>query len=361
MKRRAVGFESSLPGYDSLRPAHILQKASIHLGIAARHMALQEHRAYLDNAVYDQYLQVPKSLVGEQEARTLIELGDQLSLETLPTYQNAAGWAYAEAALSLASEPAKYRMSLLDAAEEQWELSLQTSHSLDQSDIRLCDRADMLHTALHLAYVPVMKALVAGNVTDATRERVFASTLAIAQSAAIQLELAAQSGDVDVVGECVGFIHECNAHLTLLYLDDARYIPLPASERADSGYYNNDQTHDIMILNQHWGEIRKVIPAEIKAVASARDRKRYKALLVRGKMHLIVGNSNNPTETLDAYARAYDGEASLGDQKIIDHAAVNMLHLLRLYQQGQGDSGSDFSTKTVFHDPRHVFHLYKGQ
>ena len=360
MRRTAILHGDSLPGYDSLRPSELPTPPHDVFGRYAVELASLGHREYLSNPVYDHYLKIHKVLVGESGAHELVLIGDALVTERAPVYLSAAGWAYAEAGLALESESAVHRTELVSAAEDAWQRSLAAIQQLDQADIRLSDRSDMMHTALNLAYAPVMKAVISGDVTAATRERAFASTLAIAQTAGVQLQLAKRENDPDDVGEYVGFIHECNALLTLLHLNSPRYIPLPSSDRADSGYYHADQTHDITILNQHWGDIQKVIPVEIKGKASARDRSRYKALIVRGKMHLMLGTSNNPIETLDAYANVYEQSGSETDQKIIDNAAANMRYLLKLYQQGQGNGDIRTSSKTVFHDSRHVSHLYQA-
>lgn len=319
-----------------------------------------DHRQYLDHPVYDEYMRMDKVLADEASARRLVTIGDVLSAESLSTYLDAAGWAYAEAGLTLDGDTAVQRTALVAMAEECWTRSIEAVQASTREGSCICDTTDEYRTALNLAYAPIIKSLIAGNVTESVRERAFASTLAIAQSSAVQQSLAYTIQDKGAVGEHAGLLHECNALLTLLYLNDPRYIPLPSVARADSGYYHREQTHDIVVLNHHWGQIRKAIPTEIKAAASASDRKRYKALIVRGKMHLLVGTSYDPTETLNAYAALYEQGGSLHDQQIVDHAAVNMLHLLRLYQRGQNNTTTAKSSPTTFHDASYVKRLYQS-
>lgn len=138
---------------------------------------------------------------------------------------------------------------------------------------------------LSLIYSPLVKSMVVGNVTDTVRHQVFSESALLGKIVADELERYSQAGCVDEVRAFVGLAHEVNALNTMLYIDDPRYLPMPSSARADSGYYHPEQTHDMVIINQHWGTIKKVIPAEIKGRTSLRDRQRYKALLIRGKMH----------------------------------------------------------------------------
>jgi hypothetical protein len=202
-------------------------------------------------------------------------------------------------------------------------------------------------------------------VTDATREQVFADVLALAQLAGIQRKLAYLSGSLDAVGNLLGFEHECNAHLTLLHIDDPRYVPLPSSARGGSGTTYPEQTHDIVVINQHWGKIRKVIPLEIKSKASLGDIKRYDALVVRGKMHLSVTGRYSPEFTRDSFAAYYSDIATRQDNHTVYRVTSTMKELLRLYQQGtilnKHDSPTSYHDFSVLQRSRPEFSLNRPE
>lgn len=356
---RALIHTTNLPGYDALkRPP----SDSLHLSeeLLQPYLHNEAHRTYLNNDTYTRYLKMPKGFIDESDADLLLSIGDELSGEQLPRFSDAAGWAYAEAALTMSHETSANRVQLLSAAEKIWERSLEQSDALLRSSGSdwMYEDSTPFRTALNLAYVQMMKSLVVGNVTDSVRSRTFADTLAIAQSSLLQLEFAGKQPHTDAFGEHLGFLHESNALLSLLYLNDPRYIPIPSSARADSGYYLDHQAHDITIINQHWGAIRKAIPVEIKASASMRDRTRYKALIVRGKMHLAVPGKYSPRYTLEAFASVFEHTHDLEQQKIVDHASTSVQRLLELYQKGGVSTDGTALGVTKFHQSEKVAPFY---
>lgn len=356
-----------LPGYSALREA---DHGQIHPNKTAYELAdkvrtggrfkLQE--AYLAEPYYNQYMQIHKVLVGQAGAYRLLAIADKLSSYDLPEYLSSAGSAYLEAALALKDESAAGRMELVSLAESSWQKSLAVGDGLlnDPLTEALISDSDQYRTALNLAFLPITKSIVVGDVNKTARSNVFADTLAIAQSSSAQMLLARKAGREDVVSDYVGLLHECNTLLTLLHIDDPRYAPVPSFQRAGNGQYNREQTHDISIINQHWGVIKKIIPVEVKSRVSKHDVARYKALLVRGRMHLIASNSRNPVETLDSFGRLYEGAASDDDIRKVDYATDNLLDLLRLYQRGNSKRQLATSSPTRFHDAKYVSHRYKG-
>ena len=363
IKRSVVSYETRLPGYDAHQSVRLAPAADEQPFKQSReaYSRFRNHHEYLKDEAYDKYLRMHKVLVGESGAYELIEIGDVLAQSELPRYLDAAGWAYAEAGLALKSESTVGRVELVIAGESCWAEALQKEQFLldGQAPQDLFEDAASYRTAMNLAYAPLMKSIIIGNITDSTRERVFADTLAIAQTSALQLGFAAREDKMHAVSGHIGFIHEANTLLALLYLDDPRYVPLPSSARADTGYYHRHQTHDVAIINQHWGTIKKIIPLEVKARASAADRERSKALIVRGKMHLTVGGRNNPSETTEAFSNVYHGVADESDRCIVDHASSTVLDLLRLYQRGAKNAAGNVTSQTQFHDARYVAPYYR--
>jgi hypothetical protein len=279
----------------------------------------------------------------------------------MPRYLDAAGWAAAEAAMSQPERTAVERVQLLTQASECWERGIMSQEQINQDTERawLHEHSAPYRMALNIAFTPLMKSLVAGNVTDSVLERTFADTLAIAQTATVQREFAYSAGDTDAASDFIGFGHECNALLTLLYMNDPRHIPLPSSTRGGSGYDYPDQTHDLVVINQHWGDILKVVPIEIKAKASKRDLNRYSALIVRGKMHLSVTGKYSPEHTMNAFAAMYEGSTAKDDMAIVEHATSTMHDLLKLYQKGKRVANiGKTASRTRFHDKAEVAKNY---
>lgn len=324
MERRHISDATMLPGYDTLQFQRFVFDES-----SAKTPAVEP------SSRYDDYYRIHKVFVGSSGARLLRDIHDDLNESESPGHLNAAGWCAAEAALVDESASTIHRMDLIEAAENCWTRALsgqeQINAALSAEEIE--DDATF-RIALNLAFAPLMKSMVAGNVTEPTRERVFADVLALAQLAGVQRTIASRLNEVEAVGHLLGFEHECNAHLALLHINDARYVPMPSSSRGGSGTTYPNQTHDIVVINQHWGKIRKVIPLEIKSKASLSDIRRYDALVVRGKMHLSIPGRYSPEYTREAFAAFYEDRAERRDIRTVYQVTSTMKELLRLYQQG---------------------------
>ena len=334
MERRHVSDAAMLPGYDMLQFYRNFSGYAIHTD-----------NELDDNARCDDYFRIHKVFVGQSGARLLREIHLNLLKDTSPKHLNTAGWCAAEAALVDDSMPTVERIDLMQSAVSCWERALCAQEienaSIDPSEV---EDDSTLRLALNLAFAPLMNAMIVGNVTEPIREQVFADVLALAGIASTQRKLAHSEGSVDGVGSLLGFEHECNAYLALLHINDARYIPLPSSARGGSGTTYPEQTHDIVVINQHWGKIKKVIPLEIKAKASLNDIKRYDALVVRGKMHLSIAGRYSPEYTREAFAAYYDDTATRKDNMTVYKVTSTVKELLRLYQQGTPRSNHDSPT-----------------
>ncbi|MBC7459443.1 hypothetical protein H7200_01880 [Candidatus Saccharibacteria bacterium] len=357
MERTEILYATNLPGYDALT-ANVM--TTVEPSTLIPYLCEQSYRQYLANETYDKYLHIHKVQVGDVGADQLISIGDTLSQESLPRYLDAAAWAYTEAALAQKGS-AVANVALVSKAETLWQQALSTHKGLERGvNASWFDEDHTMNyrIALNLAYTPLIKSLLVGDTAASVRQRAFADTLAIAQLAGVHINLSKKENDYKAVSEYSGFLHECNALLALLYLNDPRYIPIPSSARADTGYYHRDQTHDIMVLNQHWGHIKKIIPIEVKASASLKDRNRYKALIIRGKMHLSVNGTNDARDTLGAFADVFDHSTNKTSQQKVDHAAVTVKELLRLYQLGMSAETVAVNSLTQFHDSEEVAAIY---
>lgn len=349
-----------LPGADALNSAeHFNSRDDIGRKKVHRFLLEDSHREYLENEVYDRYLQLPKVIVDQEGAHNLIEIGDELSIESMPRYLDAAGWAYAEAGIALHEDSTVHRIQLVKEAERMWHRALVNNLDIERryEDHKGLDEDSGHRIALNLAFSPLIKSIITGNVTESVRKSVFEDTVAIAMDSARINKEAYEAHDLNAVSTHRGFLYEVSALLTLLNMDDARYIPLPSTARADSGYYHREQTHDISIINQHWGDIRKIIPVEIKSRSSRAQRNRYDALLIRGKMHLSI-RAYDPTSTIEVFQKKVEGSASDKELASIDDISNKVRDMLRLYQQGTTAEGIATKSLTRFYDTNKVVEVY---
>jgi len=363
MGEAAISRHGNLPAYDTLTTIEKLypyEEINWTTQDLTRLEQAAPHLTYLEHPVYDDYFRMHKVLVGEGGAKKLIEIGNELQDEVMPEYLNVAGWSFAEAALAQQNATAVSRVELIERAEEVWTRAMVSQlqlADLEQTGNRMEVSAPH-RLALNLAFTPLMKSIVVGNVTRGVRERTVEDVLALGNINAKLMAEALESGDKHAPGEFIGLLHEENALLTMLHMDDPHYVPLPAPARADSGYYYPEQTHDIWLVNQHWGRIKKILPIEIKSAASVHDKQRYKALIIRGKMHLAVEGKYDPRFTLAAFEKAAHHEADTEAWRIVEHATYTVRDLLRLYQQGVSPEMVAFDSLTRFHDVNQVEREY---
>lgn len=311
---------------------------------------------------YEQYLKIHKVFVGPQTATLLETIHEHLSEETMPRYLAVAGWAAAEAALVQTDLSTHRRLALLDASVDCWERAARNQMLLNKGDKPyLVEHSAPFRFALDIATAPLLKGIVLGDVSDPIQESVFKDCLEIAQANSEAYYAAVQSGNHDAIADHVGFGYECNALLALNRLKIKSWFAVPALARSDSGHHHPEQSHDLSVIRQKWGDIKSVIPVEIKAAANARAKRRYKSLLVRGKMHLSEPGKYLHTETLDAITAVHKGEATKLQAKIADQASEKFIEMLRDYRSGQllGSIATDRSV-TTFRDNSLVIAKHPG-
>lgn len=285
---------------------------------------------------YNDYLKMHKILVGTATAKKLETIHTNLQSETLPRYLSVAGWAAVEAALVQPDKSASYRNDLLEGSNRCWTQALENQLQWERSEHKqMTEYSASYRYALDLAHLPLIQAMVSGNITDETRRKVTLDVLNIAEANAVQLSLAKQSGDLEAVGDHVGVGHECNALLAFHFLDSPSLIALPSSARADSGHHHPHQTHDLLVIQQKWGHIRDMTPIEIKSKVSQTDRLRYKALLVRGKMHLALVGHYSPEYTLKAFSALFNDTQTKQEHATTEYVRKTMLDLYWNYKKGE--------------------------
>ncbi len=318
--------------------------------------------SFAPNPDYDRYLRIHKVFVGNNGAEELIAVHHGLEDEFLPRYLTAAGWAAIEAGLVHEGMSTRERLLLIEKGENCWRKALEHQCEFNDSNSEyLIEDAFTYRTALDLAIAPLLKGVVVGDVTRTTAENVFRDCLNIAQAAEVQYRLAAERGDTVAIAEFLGFGYEANALLSLNRTLSRTWFAIPSMTRSDSGHHHRNQTHDLLVVHQNWGEIKSITPVEVKASACARDRKRYRALLVRGKMHLSYPGKYKPGDTLEAITAVYEGRATKEELEIAEAVSGRFISMLRDYYEGErlGSIATSRSV-TVFHDNSVVASRHPG-
>lgn len=318
--------------------------------------------SFAPHPAYEQYLKMHKVFVGPQTAMVLETVHAQLSEESLPRYLSVAGWAAAESALVQTSATSQKRLELLDAAVDCWDRAARNQMLLNQGDRPyLVEHSAPYRSALDIAVAPLLRGIIEGDVSEPVMERVFEDCLEIAVANAEAYSEALNRVDHEAIADHTGFGYECNALLALNRLKIKTWFAVPALARSDNGHHYPEQSHDLSIIRQKWGDIKNVIPVEIKSAANARAKRRYKSLLVRGKMHLSEPGKYLHTETLAAIAAAHSGIATKSELKIANQASEKFIEMLRDYRSGEvlGSIATDRSV-TTFRDNSLVVAKHPG-
>jgi len=318
------------------------------------------HTDLSQNKAFEDYMRMHKVLVGNGGAMRLTSIYERLKEETQPHYLSAAGWAAAEVALVRTDASIGERLSILHDATSMWERALAIQTQKEQLGEEV-EYGYMHRIAIDLAVVPLLSGIITGDVTKDACRKSFEDCLSVARSNMDYLRTAKAKGNVEAVGCHAGVGYECNALLALNRKLSRTWFVIPAMARCDSGYYHRSQTHDLVVIHQKYGAIQSATPVEIKSRASLRDRRRYSALLVRGKMHLSVEGKGKPEYTLDAIGSVYDGVETKEDILIAENATNQFMAMIRDYYAGEvlGAVASKHSV-TTFRDNTQVIAHHPG-
>lgn len=306
-----VSPETCLPGFDALHAPDRLRHTLSETEESVMHVG--SCHELLSNYTYRNYLRMDKGLAEGPGSKLLRRTGNILDKEENPDYLEVAGWAFAEAAITDERAIEAARLEWLDRAERSWQHALSVYDGLEQANYagRWRDDTKPFRFALDLAYIPLMRAMVCGDITDETRHKVASDTLAIAQLAEVHMHLAEQQGYAKASGELYGFMHECNVLAGILLLDDSTRVPLPSSSRAGSGIFKPNQTHDISLVHLSSGTIEDVMPIEAKKELRMESINRYKATIVT-RTDLTTNPYRGSVEgTLHLMADVFEDRATL--------------------------------------------------
>jgi hypothetical protein len=320
-----------------------------------------QHSQYLQNEQYHRYLRMHKVALGNGGHETLLQIAHSLEQEYMPTYIDAAAWSYAELAMFQTSLPQEDRLIFLQKADSLWSSALHRQVQFETTPYSAIfdEHDESYRIATSLAFVPLMESLIHGDVDSATRRAVMKDVSNIALSLSDEVNRMYEAELPTNAKLLSGLQHELNTLLLLLYCDDPKHVPMPATARADSGYYHREQTHDISIINQHWGKIKKVVAVEVKASPTRKDRLRYNALIIRGKMY-FTPDGRDPGKTASAMYAIAHGEADLNEMVLIERLSGELKRMLDFYQKGGTHSGVALNSLTRFYDRRNVAREYPG-
>lgn len=347
-----AAFETHLPGFDTLHSddRYELEVPEIDQALAKG----LPHRALLHNDAYKRYLKMHKVIVNRSGSDLLLRIGESLQEEDHPEYLEAAGWALAEAGLADGQKPTAQRLDLLEMADENWQRALKMYDGLESTEFpdRWRDDSKPFRLALNIAYTPIMRAIVCGDVTTKVRRKVLHDTIAIAQLAELHRDLAQRQGHKVAGCELYGFMHECNTMAAWLMLDNPAYVPIPSSSRADNGIFNPKQTHDISLVHQNYGTIKKVIPIEVKKERHIESVKRYDAMLITRK-DLTLDSDGTIEDTLHSLADIFEGAATKEEYWQLAKIRRTLRSRLQKYQQyDPAPAYNSYNTRTQFRGTR---------
>lgn len=285
---------------------------------------------------YEHYLKIHKVLVGYAGAEELIGIHHALKTETKPRYLSAAGWASAEVALVRADLPLSAREKLIEDSVACWVQALERQKLLNALDTSEdAEHASAHRIALDIAVAPLIHGIVQGEVAQVTRDMVFRDCLNIAQSNAVLMRIAVLDDNQVALAAHSGFGYECNALLGFNLKFKKGWFVIPSMARSDTGIYHRHQTHDLVVVHHREGQVVNMTPVEVKAAADRRDRARYKALLVRGKMHLSVPGRYTPEQTLASLEAVYEGRGTEKDHEAADQITNRFAEMVKDYYAGE--------------------------
>lgn len=318
--------------------------------------------SFMPNPAYDQYCRMNKVLVGTGGAEQLVDIHDQLSNETLPRYQTAAGWAAAEAGLVDETRSLEERIALLDDAVTCWTSALQMQQKFNASAPEcLIDYDYPYRIALDIALSPLLKGIITGAMDTGLTRSVYEDCLSIAQMNIVQMRLHQMNGNEAGYSDHLGLGYECNALLAFNQSLSKSWFAILSMARCDTGYHYKEQSHDLVVLHHRKGKIESALPAEVKASGKVYDRRRYDALLLRGKLHLSVPGKYTPDHTLRALTAVYDGTATKEELASAREVSERVTGMVRRYYSGQAiGQVANHRTVTRFRDNTLVAAVYPG-
>lgn len=287
------------------------------------------YMAHLQCDPYFEYVNFHDTSKSNADADILRSLADKMVEERLPTRIFAGASAILEAAILDTSTTTEEKYVEIDSAEEAYRRSIEAYDSLldTQLDQITCNEDLPYRAALMLAYLPIFKELIAGEVSLDVRNRTARNVLTIAELCIIQREMADKEDDAKPRGDLTGLLYECGTHLALLINDKSNQVPVPAFARSDNGLSYIQETRDIDLWNIEAGTSQRV---EVKGTLSKKDKHHYGAPIITRK-HLGYTEKNNIYLTIDAFAAILNGRETIEQSMIVQDTSNTVLHIIDSY------------------------------
>jgi hypothetical protein len=199
----------------------------------------------------------------------------------------------------------------------------------------------------------LLEGIVTGDVRVSALERVANDYVQVAIGNLATGQSKRNSGDIHRALFHEGLSPEILALLALNKELTTRRFGMPSTARNDSGYFSPKLTHDLMLFRQRAGQLKSILPAEVKTTMSRRDKKRYKALLIDVKFMDEI-EAGEPGPMLELYARAYRGDASGADMAVAENLTRKMWTMVSQYSAGD-TLKTDYPHSVIqFHDASKV-------
>lgn len=242
------------------------------------------------------------------------------------------GWMLSEASLAggqvFSSED---RLSMIGEARRSFTDSMAVSADLKPNlftDSRY-------RKALAIAHLPLIEAIINGNVKPETQELVVRDSLMISRT-------------ISNATRPTGLVHEINTLSLINMMKDPRYIAMPSTYRGDSGIYNRSQTHDISLIKQHYGKIRQIQPIEVKSHVSDDHRDLYWPTLISSDTIASVARGD-PLVLSGYMLDVLNGKSSEECMLLVQVATNSLTNLLKVYRRTGRPPKSIMQTPTRFY------------
>ncbi len=244
------------------------------------------------------YNKMPKDFVGPQEADVLFSIAEKLSIsEDSVAYLTTAGSAAAESGLMATHLSEDERHARLHEAEELWKRAegafIARHIDDDWTESKLLSIPDRIK--MNQTFLPIYHDLVNGFVREETMEKTHERLNRLGITNLRRLRVAQEMNDLGAVSMRMGLGNEIGTILPVSRLKCPSFFAIPAMARADDGTYHRDQTHDVRLIHQSWGNILSCVPYEVKS-GSFTHPDRYVSAVIAGKIHLQMPSSADPLE-----------------------------------------------------------------
>ena len=244
------------------------------------------------------YNKIPKDFVGPLQADDLFLIAEKLKKsEDSVVCLNTAASAAAESGLMATHLSEDERHARLHSADEIWQRAQHVFIERHINDgwtesklLSVPDRIEM-----NRLFLPLYHDFVEGNVKDFTAEKTHERLTRLGMANIRRFTTAQQLGDMGATSMRLGLGNEIGTILPISRLKCPSFFAIPATARADNGTHHRDQTHDVRLVHQSWGNIISCVPYEVKS-GSYTHEDRYESAVIAGKIHLQMPSSANTLE-----------------------------------------------------------------